>query len=191
MRFRDIPVRVFDKRVNDLRREIQNKANAELPVEALDPEILEITSSNGFPTAMVVLTGQADDETLRSTARTVKEDLEQIPGVDQVLALGFQDPELLVEFSPPALAARGLTAADLAEALRLWFRDVFAGKIKTGGGEWLVRVNGTTADPELLADFTCNRRARPTPGCRWTPWPGYDAGATTLASLPAWRADRG
>ncbi len=153
VRFRDIPVRVFDKRVNDLRREIQNKANAELPVEALDPEILEITSSNGFPTAMVVLTGQADDEPLRSTARTVKEDLEQIPGVDQVLALGFQDPELLVEFSPPALAARGLTAADLAEALRLWFRDVFAGKIKTGGGEWLVRVNGTTADPELLADF--------------------------------------
>ena len=154
VRFRDIPVRVFDKRVNDLRREIQNKANAELPVEALDPEILEITTSNGFPTAMVMLTGQADDEPLRSTARTVKEDLEQIPGVDQVLALGFQEPELLVEFSPPALAAHGLTAADLAEALRLWFRDVFAGKVKTMDGEWLVRVNGATPNPELLADFT-------------------------------------
>lgn len=60
VRFRDIPLRVFDKRVNDLRREIQNKANAELPVETLDPEILEITTSNGFPTAMVVLTGQAE-----------------------------------------------------------------------------------------------------------------------------------
>ena len=153
VRFREIPVRVFDKRINDLRREIQNKANAELPVEALDPEILEITTSNGFPTAMVVLTGQADDEPLRFAARTVKEDLEQLPGVDQVLALGFQDPEVLVEFSPPALAARGLTAADLAEALRLWFRDVFAGKVETIDGEWLVRVSGTTADPELLASF--------------------------------------
>ena len=60
VRFRDIPLRVFDKRVNDLRREIQIKANAELPVETLDPEILEITTSNGFPTAMVVLTGQAE-----------------------------------------------------------------------------------------------------------------------------------
>ena len=80
VRFRDIPVRVFDKRVNDLRREIQNKANAELPAETLDPEILEITTSNGFPTAMVVLTGQADDETLRAAARGVKEDVEQIPG---------------------------------------------------------------------------------------------------------------
>ena len=82
VRFREIPIRVFDKRINDLRREIQNKANAELPVETLDPEILEITTSNGFPTAMVVLTGQADDEPLRFAARTVKDDLEQIPGVD-------------------------------------------------------------------------------------------------------------
>jgi multidrug efflux pump subunit AcrB len=153
VRFRDIPVRVFDKRINDLRREIQNKANAELPVEAQDPEILEITSSNGFPTAMVMLTGQADDEPLRSAARAIKDDLEQIPGVDSVLALGFQDPELQVEFDPPALAARGLTAADLAEALRLWFRDVFAGKINTHNGEWLVRVSGTTTDPEALAGF--------------------------------------
>ncbi|MEZ5583799.1 MAG: efflux RND transporter permease subunit [Candidatus Competibacteraceae bacterium] len=153
VRFRDVPVRVFDKRVNDLRREIQNKANAELPIEALDPDILEITTSNGFPTAMVMLTGQADDEHLRSATRGIKDDLEQIPGVDAVLALGFQDPELQVEFDPPALAARGLTALDLAEALRLWFRDVFAGKIKTSGSEWLVRVSGTTADPELLAGF--------------------------------------
>ncbi len=153
VRFRDIPVRVFDKRVNDLRREIQNKANAELPAETLDPEIQEITTSNGFPTAMVVLTGQADDEPLRAAARGVKEDLEQIPGVDQVLALGFQDPELLVEFSPPALAARGLTAADLARGLGLWFRDTFAGKVETYGGEWLVRVSGATPDPELLAEF--------------------------------------
>lgn len=153
VRFRDVPLRVFDKRVNDLRREIQNRANAELPVEAEDPEILEITSSNGFPTAMVMLTGQADDEHLRSATRVIKDDLEQIPGVDTVLALGFQDPELLVEFDPPALAARGLTALDLAEGLRLWFRDVFAGKIQTDHGEWLVRVSGTTADPEQLAGF--------------------------------------
>jgi multidrug efflux pump subunit AcrB len=153
VRFNDISARVFDKRVNDLRREIQNQANAELPVEALDAEILEITTSNGFPTAMVMLTGQADDEPLRAAARAIKQDLEQIPGVDQVLAMGFQDPELLVEFDPAALAARGLTAIDVAEGLQRWFRDIFAGKVNTGHGEWLVRVSGATADPELLAGF--------------------------------------
>ena len=154
VRFREINERTFDKRINDLRREIQNKANTELPADVIDPNILEITTSNGFPTAMVVLTGQAEDETLRSAARSVKEDLEQLTGVDKVLALGFQDPELLVEFDPGALASRGLTAAALSDSLRLWFRDVFAGKVDARDGEWLVRVAGTTPDPEQVAKFS-------------------------------------
>ncbi|MGB0135437.1 efflux RND transporter permease subunit [Dokdonella sp.] len=154
VRFREINERIFDKRINDLRRELQNKANTELPADVVDPKILEITTSNGFPTAMVVLTGQATDETLRSAARKVKEDLEQLAGVDQVLALGFQDPELLVEFDPQALASRGLNAAALSDSLRLWFRDVFAGKVNARDGEWLVRVAGSTADPGELARFS-------------------------------------
>jgi multidrug efflux pump subunit AcrB len=153
VRFRSISERVFDKRINDLRREIQNKAAAELPTEALEPVILEITTSNGFPTAMVLLTGQADDEHLRFAARTVRDDLEQIAGVDQVLAIGFNEPQLLVEFDPSALANRGVPATQLSDALRVWFRDVFAGKQKTDGGEWLVRVSGTSADPDRLGSF--------------------------------------
>lgn len=153
VRFYDMPERQFDKRVNDVRREVQNRANAELPAEIVDPEILEITTSNGFPTAVVVLTGQADDETLRYAARQVREDLERISGVDRVLALGFQEPELHVDFDPQALAARGLTAAELSEALRGWFRDVFAGRVRSDGGEWLVRVSGTSPDPEEVARF--------------------------------------
>ncbi len=153
VRFREMPARTFDKRINDLRREVQNKANAELPLDAIDPEILEITTSNGFPTAMVLLTGQADDEHLRYAARTIREDLERLPGVDSVLAIGFQDPELGVDFDPAALAAHGVPATLLADALRGWFRDVFAGKVDTGDGEWLVRVSGTTPDPQQLAGF--------------------------------------
>jgi multidrug efflux pump subunit AcrB len=153
VRFSSISERVFDKRVNDLRREIQNKAAAELPAEAMEPLILEITTSNGFPTAMVLLTGQADDETLRYAARSVRDDLEQITGVDRVLAIGFNEPQLLVEFDPHALAARGVPATQLSDALRIWFRDVFAGKQKTDSGEWLVRISGTSADPDRLGAF--------------------------------------
>lgn len=153
VRFREIDERTFDKRVNDVRREIQNKANAELPVEALDPDILEITTANGFPTAMVVLRGQADDEHLRFAARSVREDIERISGVDRVLALGFRDPELRVEFDPQQLAARGINAVQLSDALRGWFRDVFAGKQDASDAEWLVRVAGAVPDVERLAGF--------------------------------------
>ena len=153
VRFREIDERTFDKRISDVRREVQNKANAELPTEALDPDILEITSANGFPTAMVLLRGQADDEHLRSTARSVREDIERISGVDRVLALGFRDPELRVEFDPQQLAGRGLNATHLADALRGWFRDVFAGKQDAADAEWLVRVSGAQPDVERLAGF--------------------------------------
>ena len=93
----------FDKRVTDLRREIQSKSNDELPDEVDDPYILEITTSNGFPTAMVVVAGQADDERLRRQGKLIKEELERIPGVDQVQAFGFNQPELQVEVNPRAL----------------------------------------------------------------------------------------
>ena len=153
VRFRDISERTFDKRINDLRREIQNKANEELPEEADDPVILELTTSNGFPTALVVVTGQADDEQLREQTRVIKEDLERLKGVDQVIAAGLHDPEMQVEFDPQALANRGLQATDISDALGRAFRDVSAGTAKVAGAEWLVRVEGTTSNPEELAQF--------------------------------------
>ena len=155
VRFRDIPERTFDKRVADLRREIQNKARAELPPEVKDdPRILEITTSNGFPTAQVLLTGRADDETMRRAAHGIRTDLERLTGVDIVFALGARDPELRVEFEPRELAARGLNAANVADAVRGWFRDTFAGKTRAGDDAWIVRIVGQRADPEYLAQLT-------------------------------------
>ena len=59
IRFREISEREFDKRVTDIRREIQSKANDELPDDIQDPYVQELTTSNGFPTAMVLVVGQA------------------------------------------------------------------------------------------------------------------------------------
>ncbi|MEO8717543.1 MAG: efflux RND transporter permease subunit [Burkholderiales bacterium] len=155
VRFRDVSERVFDKRVNDLRREIQNKAQAELPTEVRDdPRVLEITTSNGFPTAQVLVAGLADDETLRRLAREIRTDLERLAGVDQVFALGLHDAELHVEFDPRRLAARGLNAANLADAVGGWFRDTFAGKARAGDDAWLERVIGQDPDPSYLAGLT-------------------------------------
>jgi len=161
IRFRDISESMFDKRINDVRREVQSKANDELPEEATDPYILEVTTSSGFPTAMVVVEGQAYDEDLRQQARTIKEDLERLKGVDAIVSIGLQDPEMHVEFSPRELAARGLVATDIADSLRQAFTDTFAGKTRVAGNEWLVRVEGTTSDPEELASFQLAPLSRP------------------------------
>ncbi len=158
VRFRDVSERNFDKRVNDLRREIQNTASAELPEEAKDPRVIEITTSNGFPTTMILVTSPADDEQLRFKARELKEDIERIKGVDTVVASGLQDPELQVRFYPERVAAHGLTAAEVADGVRAWFRDTSAGKARVGDDEWLVRVVGQDADPDYVARLSIQSR---------------------------------
>lgn len=151
VRFEDINQRLFDKRINDLRREIQNKANAELPAEAVDPVILEITTSNNFPTATLILTGAANDELLRKAALNIRKDLERINGVNNIIEAGFADPELHVSFDPAALREKGITPTQLANTVRRYFRDVVAGDMRIGQQSWLVRVIGTNADPGYLA----------------------------------------
>ena len=161
VRFREIDDRTFDKRMADLRREIQNKTSSELPADAEDPMILEITTSNGFPTASMMLVGQADDETLRVNARRIQSDLERIGGVDTVVAAGLRDPEILVSPNPQALAARGLLSTDVADTLSSWWRDTTGGTLKTQSGAWAVGVKGVVTDPQALANLPVVSSNRP------------------------------
>ncbi|WP_455366844.1 efflux RND transporter permease subunit, partial [Kaarinaea lacus] len=151
VRFNDISERIFDKRVNDLRREVQSKTNAELPEDVDDPQILEITSANSFPSATVLVTGKADDEILRRTALNVKKDIERIKGVDDVNTAALVEPELLVEFYPERLPANGISPTQLADTIRAFFKDTAAGDLNIGNQQWLVRLIGTDSDPGYLA----------------------------------------
>ncbi|MBS3996425.1 MAG: efflux RND transporter permease subunit, partial [Hydrogenophaga sp.] len=161
VRFREINERTFDKRMADLRREIQNKATSELPSNATDPLILEITTSNGFPTASLMLLGQADDETLRVNARRIKADLEGMAGVDEVYGSGLRDPELLISPNAQALAARGLLATDVADTVAAWWRDTSGGTLKTQNGAWSISVRGVWTDPAQLESLPVMSSLRP------------------------------
>ncbi|MFW6340586.1 MAG: efflux RND transporter permease subunit, partial [Wenzhouxiangella sp.] len=154
VRFEELSERQFERRVADLRREVQAMVNEELPPEARDPNILEITSSSGFPSAIVLVVGQADDDRLRSLARRTRQDLERLSRVDRILAQGLNNPELQVLFDPPALAARSLNALDLAGTAAGWYQDVFAGRLQTDSGQWLIRSEGRFIDPEALSGLT-------------------------------------
>ncbi|MBT7952420.1 MAG: efflux RND transporter permease subunit [Gammaproteobacteria bacterium] len=152
VRFNQIDEREFDKRVIDLRREIQNTYTDELPTDADDPVIYEIGTSNAFPSAMIVVSSAGDDENLRRRARNVRKDIERIKGVDRVDALGLSDPELHVSFLPDRLEGLGITPADIADTIRIYFRDQSAGDLDTRDGKWIIRVQGTSSDPSVLRD---------------------------------------
>ncbi|MEM1261533.1 MAG: efflux RND transporter permease subunit [Pseudomonadota bacterium] len=161
VRFFDLSEREFDKRLADLRREVQNKANDELPEEAEDPDIREISTSNGFPTVLVVVRGQARDEALRREARFLRDAIERMAGVDKVDALGLSEPELIVELDPRRLAAYGIAATDVADSLNRAFRNSSTGTVDVEGEEWLVRIDNTSDSPEELADYPVASAANP------------------------------
>jgi multidrug efflux pump subunit AcrB len=152
VRFNEISERVFDKRITDLRREIQNKED-ELPDDVLDPVILEITTNNAFPTASLVITSAAMDENLRLQAERVKKDIEQINGVDRVDDTALFDPELQVLFDPLKLHQYGIKPGDLADTIRSYFQDTSAGSLQVFNEEWFIRLTGTNADPAYLASM--------------------------------------
>ena len=149
VRFEDLPVRVFDKRLAELRRELQN-AESLLPDEVDGIQILEITSGNAFPAAMIAVTSVADDENLRQSARNIRRFLEQMSGVDRVDVVALDDPELQVRFDPDLLEQYQLTPGQVSDAIRLWFQDIAAGTVDAGGQNWLIRMVGKNSDPHTV-----------------------------------------
>ncbi len=152
VRFEEIDERTFDKRLADLRREVQ-AVEQEMPDETLSSVITEITTANAFPTAIIAVVGPSDDENLRSQAESIKTGLENIKGVDRVLATALREPELHVAFEVDQLREMGITPADIADTVAVYYRDVSAGSAKVGGQRWLVRMSGTSASPEHLASL--------------------------------------
>ena len=150
VRFEDVKDRIFDKRVADLRREVQN-AEDELPDDATTPFVIEITSANAFPSATLAVVGQADDENLRNQAEAVKKDVERIKGVDRIRGTALRDPELQINFLPERLEAAGISPGQLADTVAQNFRDLAAGSTQVNDQSWLVRVVGRDADPTYLS----------------------------------------
>lgn len=163
VRFDDIDERLFDKRLSDLRREVQNKANTDLPDEASEPFVMEFTTASQFPTAMVVLHGMANDETLRRAARNIRDDIDRLRGVDTTGPAGLQDPEIQIEFDPELLRSYGVTPTQLADTVRAHFRDVSAGELRVGEQSWLVRLIGTSSDPGRIARLPVSTSSGNTP----------------------------
>ncbi len=150
VRFRRLDEATFARRVEEVRREVLNKAN-DLPDTVKTPKVMEITTSNGFPTAMVALYGPVGGEALRAEAERIKRELERLPGVDRALVFGFREPEFQVRFHPVELAAQGVSPVTLADQVRGWARDLAAGRVRIGSDEWLVRVSGERLTAEALA----------------------------------------
>lgn len=152
VRFADVPHARFERRLAMLEREIRQAA-AGFPREARPPQVLELTSSNFFPTAMVVVSGEAGDGSVCRQAEAVRDDLERLPGVERVWAYGLRERELAVRFDPDKLRQQRVSLESLARAVADQAHTYPAGMADVGGRRYAVRVEGLTANPDFLAEL--------------------------------------
>lgn len=152
VRFQDISDYTFDKRVTDLRREVQSKIQ-QLPEAATEPYLMEVTSSSGFPTAMLVVHSNNSGEVLHQQARNIEKDLKRFNAIDAIHFTGWREPQLMVHFYPEKLEALGINPQEIIATVRANFRDVAAGEYNIDGNNWLVRIAGAKVDPDYLANL--------------------------------------
>jgi len=153
VRFEELDERMFDKRLADLRREIQHVENTRLPEEADSPQILELTSSSAFPTATLVLQANANDENLRFFARELSKEMERLAYIERIDMLGSSDPEMVVAVNLERLTGLGLSPANVAQTIQSQFKDIAAGTLNLQDQQWLISIKGSSSEPQYLANL--------------------------------------
>jgi len=88
----------------------------------------------------IVLHGKQPMKVLKKLADKVKDDLLAMPEITQVSISGVRTPEISVEIPQKNLRKYNLTLDDVATKVRLAALDLPGGKVKTKGGEVLVRT---------------------------------------------------
>lgn len=149
--FNELDKPMYERRLLELRRELQTLGQSELPKSAAMPEIFEGNMSVDW--FKILVYGPGEDENFRRQARQVKLDIQRMPGVAMVDAKGLEDPELHVVFHPERLVGLGISATALADTVSSYFKDIAAGIVKVDEREWLVRVTGTEDAAAQLAQL--------------------------------------
>jgi len=152
VRFHEIDHGRFERRLAALDREIR-QASADFPKEARPPQVIELTSSNFFPTAMVVVSGGTADGQVCDLAEATRDKLEKLPGVSRIWSYGMRSRELAVNFDPAALESHGVSLEDLTRAVAEQTRSLPAGMADMSGRRYAMRVEGLNANPDFLAEL--------------------------------------
>jgi multidrug efflux pump len=132
----------FDKNkaLEDVRAQVET-ARAELPADSKQPIVQEFNTSLQ-PVITVALSGDAPERTLLQIARTMRDNLKQIPSVLDVDIGGDRTEQLEIAIDPSKLESYGITQTEMFNAITQNNQLIAAGSIDTGKGAFAVKVPG-------------------------------------------------
>jgi len=122
-----------------------------LPEEAEKPIVSEVTRRSQV--IFVTVYGDADEGTIKHIAEKVRDDLTNTDGITMAEIYGVRNREIDIEIPEETLRRYGLTLGTVANLVRQASFDLPAGRIRTKGGEILIRTKGKRYHAADYADI--------------------------------------
>lgn len=126
---------------------------AELPEDAEDP-VIQKFDVNATPIVKLALTGDRPVAELYDFAdNTLRDRLTVIGGVADVSLIGGAEREVRVELDRARLAARGLAALDVVQAVQEGVRTIPSGRVRDSGTELSVKFDAEFDEVSSIAEL--------------------------------------
>ena len=150
----------LDTAATDLRDAI-SAAQRRLPDGADTPLVIKANDDDSPIIRLAATTDLLPIETLtRIVDNQVVDRLSAVPGVGDVTVFGDRQPVFKIEPDLMALASRGLSPADITNAVASVSSDTPAGSLASGGTEILVRTNVNIESVSDMQDLRISEHAR-------------------------------
>src|ERR1043166_307219 len=143
---------ILEKSADVAAQEVRDKVStilSQLPT-GTDPPVIQKFQVDAMPVMKIAVSGKRNLRELSEIARKqIKEDIESLRGVGQVIMVGRQERAVTIDVDPDRLAAYNLSIAQVKRAVQAENIEVPGGRIDQGRRELVLRTMGrmpTAAD---------------------------------------------
>ncbi|MET0168760.1 MAG: efflux RND transporter permease subunit, partial [Aliihoeflea sp.] len=141
----------FSNALEDVRAKVAD-ARRELPQGVDEPTVNEVNVSE-FPVLVVTLSGDVPERVLATTARELRDRIEEVPGVLEGTLQGTRDEQVDIIIDPVKLSSYGLQLDQLIQGVSSGNSLVAAGALQGTEGRFPVKVPSLIETVEDVADL--------------------------------------
>ncbi|HSD88765.1 MAG TPA: efflux RND transporter permease subunit [Kofleriaceae bacterium] len=147
-----------DKAANDIEQHIAPMLR-DLP-PGIRPEVRK-ADPDAAPVVVLSVKGPAGMSTRELTRfadKAVKQRIERLKGVGQIIILGGQERQINVNLDPIRLASTGVSALEVQRAIATSNVNVPGGQFQTGPKNMTLRIEGRAIDPSQIGDIVVRQQ---------------------------------
>ena len=142
-----------DEDINEILTEIKTRIDAISTFPGLTEKPIIYKQEVPLHVVFVTITGDLDEYARKTIGQDIRDELMEIPSVNQVQILGDRNYEISIEVSEHVLRQYGLTMSEISRAIRNSSVDMPGGAIKSDGGDILLRTEGQVYTGQEFAEL--------------------------------------